>query len=110
MVKERETRMKESLKIMGLNKWMYALSFLVQRGIWVSVTVLILTMMTYFVNTEYINFGQAVKLFIALWLLAIDTLGMSLVVQNFFSNSKLAAMVAPFLLFLPTGIAMLGII
>ena len=60
MVKDRETRMKESLKIMGLNKWMYALSFLVQRGIWVTVTCLILTLMTYFVNTEYISFGQAV--------------------------------------------------
>ena len=28
MVHERETRMKESLKIMGLNKWMYPLSFM----------------------------------------------------------------------------------
>ena len=28
MVHERESRMKESLKIMGLNKWMYPLSFM----------------------------------------------------------------------------------
>ena len=29
MVKDRETRMKESLKIMGLEPWVYALAFLV---------------------------------------------------------------------------------
>ena len=56
MVRDRETRMKESLKIMGLNKWMYALSFLVQRGIWVTVTCFILTMMSYFINLDYIKF------------------------------------------------------
>jgi len=29
MVKDRETRMKESLKIMGLEPWIYALGFIV---------------------------------------------------------------------------------
>lgn len=57
MVRDRETKMKESLRIMGLNKYMYALSFLVQRGIWVTVTCLIISMMTYFLNMDSIGFG-----------------------------------------------------
>lgn len=110
MVKDRETKMKESLKIMGLNKYMYALSFLVQRAMWTTVTCFIIALMTYIVNSDLIDFQQAITLFFAIWLLAVDMLGLSLVIQNFFTDPKLAAICAPFLLFLPTGIAMLGII
>ena len=42
--------------------------------------------------------------------MALDNLGMSLVIQNFFTDPKLSAICAPFLLFLPTGVALLGII
>lgn len=110
MVRDRETKMKESLKIMGLNKYMYALSFMIQRGIWVTLTCFIITLMTYIYNSDFIGFGQAIQLFFAVWLLAMGNIGASLVVQNFFSDSKLAAICAPFMLFLPTGVAMLGII
>lgn len=57
MVRDRETKMKESLRIMGLNKYMYALSFMVQRGIWVTLTCLIITIMTYALNSSNIGFG-----------------------------------------------------
>lgn len=52
MVRERETKMKESLRIMGLNKYMYALSYLVQRAIWTTITCLIITIMTYVLNSD----------------------------------------------------------
>ena len=110
MVRDRETKMKESLRIMGLNKYMYALSFLVQRGIWTTMTCLIMAIMTYALNSDQIGFGAAIALFLALWLLALDFLALSLFIQNFFSNPKLAAVCAPFLFFLPTGVAMLGLI
>ena len=60
MVRDRETKMKESLKIMGLNKYMYALSFMIQRGIWVTLTCFIITLMTYILNSAQIGFGQAI--------------------------------------------------
>lgn len=60
MVRDRETKMKESLRIMGLNKYMYALSFLIQRGIWTTVTSVMLTLMTYLLNSDNIGFGQAI--------------------------------------------------
>ena len=50
MVRDRENKMKESLKIMGLNKYMYALSILLQRAIWVTVTCLMIAVMTYVFN------------------------------------------------------------
>ena len=58
MVKDRETKMKESLKIMGLNKYMYALSFLLQRAIWVTFTCLIMSIMILVMNSGSLSFGQ----------------------------------------------------
>ena len=55
MVKDRETKMKESLRIMGLNKYMYALSFLIQRAIWVTVTCLFMVIMTYVMNKDEVS-------------------------------------------------------
>lgn len=110
MVKDRENKMKESLRIMGLNKYMYSLSIILQRSMWTTVTVLIMSIMTYVLNMDNISFGQFVTLFIALWFLAVNFLGFSLVAQNLFSDSKLAAIIAPFLMFLPTGVALLCII
>ena len=110
MVRDRENKMKESLKIMGLNKYMYTLAYLVQRALWTTLTTLIMTTMCYIINDDKISFGQYIKLFFAVWLLALDMLGLSVVLQNLYSDPKLSAISAPFLLFLPTGVAMLGII
>lgn len=43
---------------MGLNKYMYALSFLIQRTLWVLVTTLLIAIMVYAFNSEFISFGQ----------------------------------------------------
>jgi len=45
-----------------------------------------------------------------MFLLATAFLALSLAVQNLFSDFKLASIAAPFMLFLPCGLAMLGII
>jgi hypothetical protein len=57
MVNERETRMKESLKIMGLNKWMYPLSILLQRGIWIAFTAFCYCMMIFLLCGGNLKFG-----------------------------------------------------
>ena len=44
--------MKETLQIMGLNKYMYALSFLLSRAMWTTVTALIMAFMIYFLNMD----------------------------------------------------------
>ena len=50
MVKDRETKMAESLKIMGLKPWIYALSFLVQRGIWMTIPTIFVNVFVYLFN------------------------------------------------------------
>lgn len=59
MVRDRESKMKESLRIMGLNKYMYALSYLIQRGIWTLMTSCFIAFMTYFMNSDVLSFGAA---------------------------------------------------
>ena len=110
MVRDRENKMAESLKIMGLNKYMYALSFLIQRTIWVTLTSLIMASMTYLLNRTFLTIGMFIQLFIAIWLLAVSFLSLSMTLQNMFKEPKLAATCAPFVLFMPTGVALLGII
>ena len=102
--------MAESLKIMGLNRYMYALSFLLTRTMWVSLTTLIMSVMVFIINSDFITFGMFIQIFLSLWLLAVSNLGLSLVAQNMFKDVKLASICAPFMLFLPTGVALLCVI
>ena len=110
MVQERENRMKESLKIMGLNKYMYPLSIMIQRGLWTLFTAILLSMMTYVFNTDHLSFGQFIALSIATWFLALGNMGICAVLQNFFSDNKLAAIVGAFLVFVPVSIALISIV
>ena len=110
MVRDRENKMAESLKIMGLNKYMYALSFLIQRTIWVTLTSFIIAFMVFIINRGVITFGMFFQIFLALWLLAVSFLSLSMVLQTLMKDPKLATICAPFVLFIPTGVALLGII
>lgn len=108
MVHERESRMKESLKIMGLNKWMYPLSFMLQRGIWLAFTCLCFTLMIYVFNTDYLGFGDLISLYITTWLLGIGNLSMCMVLQNLFSDSKMASFLAFFIIFGPVSVSLIA--
>lgn len=66
MTKDRETRMKESLKIMGLQPWIYSLSFLVQRTLWMILTTFFVCFFIWLLNSETYSFGVIMKLFLAL--------------------------------------------
>ena len=80
MVRDRETKMKESLRIMGVSKYMYALAYLLQRAIWTTVTCLIISMSIYMLNSDHISFGLTIKIFFAIWLLSVDFLALTIVV------------------------------
>ena len=101
--------MKETLKIMGLNKSIYALSYLVMQCVIISITTFAMCLCIWIFNREQLPFINGLALFVATWLLGNAFLGMSLILQNFFSSSKLAPMVGPVILFLPTGIALFAV-
>ena len=106
MVKDRETKMKETLKIMGCESWIYALSFMVQRGVWMFFPTFFVSLFIWLFNQEYLTFGTAAILFVMLWFFGMGMLGVAMLIQNFFRNSQLVPMVMPFIFFIPTGIAM----
>ena len=45
-------------------------------------------------------------LFVMLWFFGMGMLGVTMLLQNFFRNSSLIAMVVPFVFFIPTGVAL----
>ena len=106
MVKDKESKMKESLKIMGLNKVVYGLSYLAMQAVYISLTSACMAVSVYAFNTEQLTAPAGLGLFAATWLLGLNFLGMCLVLQNFFSSPKLAPMLGPVILFLPTGVAL----
>ena len=52
MVTERQSKMRESLKIMGLNQYVYAVSHLLVRLIFMSVIALIISLFIYLYNSS----------------------------------------------------------
>ena len=106
LTRDRQTRMKESLKIMGLKPWIYALSMLVQRCVWMIVPTLGVAIFTVGLNMETYSATDGVELGVLLWLFGIGMLTVTMVLQNFFTNPKLITMIMPFIYFIPTGLAM----
>ena len=69
-------------------------------------TSFVMVLAIYIFNNEQLTAAAGLGLFIATWILGLAFLGLSIILQNFFSSSKLAPMIGPVLLFLPTGIAL----
>ena len=110
MVRDKETKMKETLKIMGLKPWIYALSFLVQQGSWLIFPCLSTTITLYVFVSDFLDAAKCVTLFFSFWLYSLGMLSLTMVLSNFFRNSKLVNMTLNVIFFIPTGIAMAGII
>lgn len=110
MVQERENRMKESLKIMGLNKYMYPLAIMLQRGIWTLFMSIIFCVLIYAFNADNLSFGQFITLIFAVWFLSLGNMSICAVLQNFFSDYKLAAIVGAFFVFIPVSLALISIV
>ena len=76
--------MKETLKIMGLNGNVYALSYMcMQSAITVITCGCITIFITYFARDQ-IDMTGGMLLFLATWLLSCGFIGLSLILQNFF--------------------------
>lgn len=98
--------MKETLKIMGMESWVYSMGFLVMRGIWMTIPTLLVVLFIWLFNTTDLGDGTLVYLFLLLWIFGAAMLTFTLFVQNFFSSPDLVSMVLPFLFFIPVGLAM----
>ena len=84
LVRDKETKMKETLKIMGLKPWIYSLSFLVQQGLWLIIPCLSMTITIYIFCSEVIDAADMAAIFFSLWFYSLGMLSLTMVLSNFF--------------------------
>jgi len=96
MVEEKESRMRELMKVMGLNSGVLQLSWVltgVSVFLWISVST------AWIANATFLSFSDFSLLLIYFTLFSASLISLSFLLSTFFSNSKLAAIVAPVALF-----------
>ena len=96
IVEEKETHMKELLKIMGLRDWVHQLSWFLTSFIlffWIALSTTLIT------TFSFLHTSNKMLIFLFFFLFAMSEISLSFLVAVFFTNSKLAAVVGPFVLF-----------
>lgn len=96
VVEEKESRMREVMKIMGLGDFAHRLSWFLSGFLlffWISVST------TYLTGITFLTHSDPVLLFAYFFFFAMSEINFSFLVSVFFSSSKLAAIVAPVVLF-----------
>jgi ATP-binding cassette, subfamily A (ABC1), member 3 len=96
VVEEKESRMREVMKVMGLHNSVHQLSWLLTGlsvFMWIAVTT------AWVANTSFLPNSDFSLLLIYFVLFCLSLISLSFMLSTFFSNSKLAAIVAPVALF-----------
>jgi ABC-type multidrug transport system fused ATPase/permease subunit len=96
VVEEKELRMREVMKIMGLRDWVHQLSWFLPSFVlflWIAISSAIITRSSFLKNSD----GSII--FAYFFLFCMSEINFAFLVSVFFSNSKLAAIVAPVILF-----------
>jgi len=96
MVEEKETRMKETLYILGVRPWAHWTSWLLTSLIVFAVTAILVT---WILSSNVLLHSNPVYLLSFFGFFSTATVGFCFVVASFFSKAKLAAIVGPIALF-----------
>lgn len=121
MVSDKESKMRETLKIMGLSTNAYALSYIVMQGV-----LTLFASLIFIVGALYPLMGQnathgyyiqfiadkighlsALYLFIAVFVFGLSLLFLAQIMSTWFSDAKLASQLGPTIMVLPTSISLL---
>ena len=118
MVTDKENKMKETLKIMGLDKNIYSISHFVFRLITSTVAgVLCISMFAFLANKKFdpevhekviFDRGQFIQLGFAQVLVNLNMIAGCLIMQDFFSDPKMVQIVGSLIFFIPTAIIILA--
>jgi ABC-type Na+ transport system ATPase subunit NatA len=95
IVEEKETRMRETMKIMGLEDWAHQLSWLITAFIlftWIGIST------TYIAKISFLPMSDTSLVFIFFMLFAMSEMALCFLVSVFFKNAKIAAVCAPVIL------------
>lgn len=96
MVEEKELKLKEVMKIMGLKDWVHQLSWFIASFVlflWIAVS------FTFLSSISFLSNSNPVLLFFYFFFFCMAEVTLGFFINVFFSNSKLAAIVAPIVLF-----------
>lgn len=96
VVEEKELKMREVTKIMGLREWVHQLSWFLSAFVlffWITVSC------TFITQSSFLVHSNGAILFAYFFLFCMSEINFAFFVSVFFSNSKLAAIVAPVVLF-----------
>jgi len=97
VVEEKETRMREVMKIMGLRDWVHHLSWFITSFVlflWIAITCTLIT------TSTFLRSSNKSLIFAYFFLFTMSEVTMSFLIAVFFNNSKLASIVGPVVLFL----------
>jgi hypothetical protein len=97
VVLDKETKMRESMKIMSLSEINYAMGFFFSEAILTTFISVALTIGM----TRFISWSSVPLFFLALELLGLNLICMSLVLTNFFTDSKLSVLLGSLILSIP---------
>ncbi|RYG93692.1 ATP-binding cassette domain-containing protein, partial [archaeon] len=96
IVEEKELKMRELMKIMGLKDYIHRLSWFLASFVlflWIAIS------STIIITASFVKASNGLIIFIFYFLFCMTEINLSMLVSVFFSNSKLAAIAAPVVLF-----------
>jgi ABC-type multidrug transport system fused ATPase/permease subunit len=96
IVEEKETKMRELMKIMGLKDWVHGCSWFLSAFVLFLFIAITMTLIT---TATFIKTSNKLIIFIYFFCFCLSEITFSFLVSVFFSNSKLAAIAAPVVLF-----------
>ena len=101
--------MRESLKIMSLNRWSYGVSFFLTQGFFAIFTSLMLFISFYISLTVgeggiEKNQWQYFKIFMGMLLFGLNLVALTMAMSATFTDSKISTQIGIFVLFLPSSV------
>ncbi|GMH55684.1 hypothetical protein TL16_g01967 [Triparma laevis f. inornata] len=96
VVEEKESRMKETMLILGVKPWVHWMSWIVTAYITFTI---IAFLVSHTISTTFLPNTDRTLMFMYIWLFCASVIGFSFFVASFFSKAKLAAIIGPVALF-----------
>jgi len=122
MVSDKESKMRETLKIMGLSTNAYAISYILMQGILALISTLIFIIAllvpmypgkfgtyVFFIASKFGHLS-VLYLFLAVFFFGLSLLCLAQVMSTWFSDAKLASQLGPTIMILPTSLSLLVLV
>lgn len=119
IVRDKETKVRETLRIMGMRRLPYMAAYFAAQGIFSTLTSIILVAAFYLPvrfssnwssNAMFELWQHPVLLFVAIFLFGLAMIAMTLACSTLFHDSKIAGQISFFIIFLPLSLFLLAIV